>query len=332
MSELAAAHIDLDAPTTLVLTSGHARLVPEALTPGPRAILDTRRLNDIRRINRFLVAANRCLPLGGGFAIRVCTLEQRRHRMRRRLGRFLFPPVCWLDFVFNRMLPKLPVLRRLYFAVSKGRGRAISESEALGRLVFCGFAIVATGATNGCLVIVARKVGPPSRDPDPTYGPLCRLKRVGQHGKTIFVHKLRTMHPYAECLQEYVYRRNHLAVGGKLKDDFRITSWGRLLRRFWLDELPMLFNWLKGDLKLVGVRPLSHHYLSLYPESSRLLRQRFKPGLIPPYYADLPKTLEEIVRSEEAYLRAYELHPLRTDLRYFTRAVYNILFKGVRSR
>ena len=45
--------------------------------------------------------------------------------------------------------------------------------------------------------------------------------------------------------------------------------WAKLFRKYWVDELPMILNLLKGDLKIVGVRPLSSHYLSLYSEELR---------------------------------------------------------------
>ena len=119
--------------------------------------------------------------------------------------------------------------------------------------------------------------------------------------------------------------------GGKIADDIRITPWGRFLRKFWIDELPMLWNFCRGEVKIVGVRPLSEHYFSLYPASLRQLRLRHKPGLIPPFYADLPKTLEGIVSSEQAYLEAYERSPYVTDLRYGSKAAWNILVRGARS-
>ena len=73
--------------------------------------------------------------------------------------------------------------------------------------------------------------------------------------------------------------------------DLFITRVGRFLRKTWLDELPMLINWMKGDLKLVGVRPLSSHYFSLYSEELRALRIRTKPGLIPAFLSpDMPGT------------------------------------------
>lgn len=110
-----------------------------------------------------------------------------------------------------------------------------------------------------------------------------------------------------------------------------MTPAGRFLRKTWLDELPMLINWVKGDLKLVGVRPLSSHYFHLYDKELQELRIKTKPGLLPPFYADMPKTLEEIQESERRYLTAYLKNPVRTDWQYFWKAVRNIVLKGKRS-
>ena len=129
-----------------------------------------------------------------------------------------------------------------------------------------------------------------------------------------------------------MYNENNLASGGKIRNDIRVTTIGKFLRRSWLDELPMIYNLLKGDIKVFGVRPLSQHYFSLYPEDFQKIRLKHKPGLIPPFYSDLPKTLEEIIESEKKYLIRYEKHPFFTDIIYFFHAVYNILFKRVRSK
>jgi lipopolysaccharide/colanic/teichoic acid biosynthesis glycosyltransferase len=139
------------------------------------------------------------------------------------------------------------------------------------------------------------------------------------------------MHPFSEYLQDYVFKRNNLEKGGKFKDDFRVTTIGKILRKFWLDELPMIYNMLKGDMKLVGVRPLSRQYFGLYTEELKAKRNKFKPGLIPPFYADMPKTLEEIMDSEMRYLTTYEKRPFRTDWKYFWKAMYNIFIKRARS-
>ena len=93
----------------------------------------------------------------------------------------------------------------------------------------------------------------------------------------------------------------------------------------------MLVNWLQGDMKLVGVRPLSKHYYNLYKKELQQRRVEYKPGLVPPFYADMPKTLEEIMESETKYLDAYDKSPLFTDIRYFYKAFWNIIIKKARS-
>ena len=151
------------------------------------------------------------------------------------------------------------------------------------------------------------------------------------NGQPITVYKFRTMHPYSEFLQKYIYEKNSLQVGGKLNNDFRVTGWGKIMRKYWLDELPMLYNWIRGELKIVGVRPLSHQYLSLYSEDLKQKRRLVKPGLIPPFFVDMPKTFEEICDSEERYINAYENNPIKTQWTYFWKALSNIVFKGARS-
>ncbi|MFW6224778.1 MAG: sugar transferase, partial [Bacteroidota bacterium] len=169
-------------------------------------------------------------------------------------------------------------------------------------------------------------------DLSPSYGPVFGMTRTGKNGKPIKVYKFRTMYPYSEYLQKYVYEKNNLDEGGKFKDDFRVTEFGKIMRKLWIDELPMLFNVLKRDIKLVGVRPISKHYLSLYPEAVAKIRHRIRPGLIPPYYADLPGSFDEIVESEKKYLENYEKFGWITDIKYFFTAVFNIIFKSARSK
>ena len=148
-------------------------------------------------------------------------------------------------------------------------------------------------------------------------------KRVGIHKSHFQIYKFRTMRTDTPKDMPTHMLNN---------PDLFITRVGRFLRKTWLDELPMLINWMKGDLKLVGVRPLSSHYFSLYSEELRALRIRTKPGLIPPFYADMPGTLDEIQESERRYLEQYLRSPFLTDWRYFWKAFRNIVFRGKRSR
>lgn len=295
-------------------------------------IVNLQQVNDFRFLNKFFETVNQKLPDGGLFIDFVETYATRRNR---KLKKYWFPLnwfIYFLDLVFYRIMPKFPVAREIYFFVTRGKRRVLTKAETFGRLYSCGFEIVDERVINNLLYFCARKIKEPLYDMNPTYGPIAKLRRVGKDGKMFNVYKLRTMHPYSEYLQDYVFQKNKLAEGGKFRDDFRVSWEGAFFRKFWLDELPMLVNILKGDLKLVGVRPLSRQYFSLYSKELQERRIHFKPGLLPPYYADMPKTLEEIMASEIRYLDAYEKAPFKTDVRYFFKILDNILLKGKRSK
>ncbi len=295
-------------------------------------IINLRRVNDIQYINKFFETVNRKLPEGGIFMGCVETKDQRKQRILNK-----FPPVInWiyytLDFILKRVFPKFMLTKKIYFLLTRGNNRVLSKAEVIGRLYSCGFKELDEKDIDGHYYFVMEKEASPAYDMNPTYGPFIKLNRVGKNGKLIKVYKMRTMHPYAEYLQDYVFKKNHLEEGGKFKNDFRITGIGKVMRKLWLDELPMIFNLIKGDMKIVGVRPLSKHYYSLYSEELKQKRIQTKPGLIPPFYADLPKTLEEIQESELRYLKAHEKRPVYTDIKYFSMAVRNIVWKKARSQ
>lgn len=296
-----------------------------------RGILCYRKINNVRYLNKFFEEVNRALQPGGLYIGCVETNYQLRKRAAQKYPAFLRIPFFTVHFLVRRVLPKWSISKRFYFFITRGKSRVISLSEVLGRLVSCGFEILEYREIAGLTYYAVRKTRRPAFDMYPTYGPLVGLKRVGKDGKLLTVYKFRTMHPYSEYLQDYIYRMNNLKEGGKFDDDMRVTGWGKVMRKLWLDEQPMWWNLIKGDLKLVGVRPLSQHYFSLYPPDLQKLRTRFKPGLIPPFYFDLPKTFEEILESERRYLLAYEKAPFSTDLRYLYRALYNIFIKRARS-
>ncbi len=207
----------------------------------------------------------------------------------------------------------------------------ISRAEVLGRLYFCGFKVIAEHNDKNRVYFIAQKVKSPSLDESPSYGAIVQLDRFAGNGRPITIYKFRTMYSYSEYLQEYVYEKNKLQKGGKFKDDFRVSALGNFMRETWLDELPMLYNWLKGDVKLFGVRPLSGQYQSLYSDEILELRKKVKPGLIPPFYADMPETLEEIKESEKRYLESYLKDPFKTQCIYLWKAFVNIIIKGARS-
>jgi lipopolysaccharide/colanic/teichoic acid biosynthesis glycosyltransferase len=80
--------------------------------------------------------------------------------------------------------------------------------------------------------------------------------RVGRHGRHIGVYKFRTMVPEAEQMKDSLRHRNEADGLFKIADDPRVTRIGKLLRASALDELPQLFNIVRGEMSLVGPRPL----------------------------------------------------------------------------
>ena len=315
------------------LTSISDQINLENLTFGKfSSILNLKKVNDIRYINKFFETVNTILPNSGLYLGKVVTYPNRRSAILKKYPLILNKIIYFFDYIFSRVLPKIPIAKKLYFHLTKGKGRVISRAEVYGRLYSCGFEIIDERTINHSLFFVAKKIKDPYYDQNPTYAPVISLNRIGKNGKIIKVHKLRTMHPFSEYLQEYVYNRNELQEGGKIKNDFRISPEGRIFRKFWIDEIPMLINIFKGEMKLVGVRPLSKHFYSLYDEDLQQKRIKNKPGFIPPFYVDLPKTMSEIMESERKYLELYDQSPFITDVKYFFMAFKNVLFKGARSK
>jgi len=325
-------HADIESAETLIVSTTSRFNIDTQLKRDFKSIVNLKRINDIRYLNKFFESANAKLPLGGLFIDFVETKDLRKQRILNKYPVIINYIAYLIDFIVKRLFPKFALTKGIYFFLTRGQNRVLTKAETFGRLYSCGFEVISEQLLNKHLFFVARKVSAPLFPENPTYGPFVTLERVGYRGKTIKVLKLRTMHPYAEYLQEYIYKNGGLEEGGKFKSDFRISTAGKFLRIFWLDELPMLLNWIRGDMKIVGVRPLSRHYFSLYSKELQERRITYKPGLIPPFYVDNPKSLEEIMASEKKYLDQYDRHPFITDIRYFFVAVCNIMFKKYRSK
>ena len=290
------------------------------------------KINNFRQINKHLEEVNAKLPMNG---VLMGCFETFRSRSQHK-AIYKIPILKEIhfgfEFVFKRVFPKLPFFKKLYFFVTKGRNRLLSKAESLGRLVSCGFDIVDYKVIDGIHYFSARKVKEPAYDMSPSYGPLFKMKRIGKNGKIIGVYKLRTMHPYSEYLQDYVLKLNGYAETGKPADDFRLVPWGKYVRRYWLDELPQLINLFKGELKLVGVRPVSERYFQDIPKEIQELRLTQKPGCIPPYVALNRKgSVTSVLQAEKEYLEEKIKNPLFTDTKFFFKAIYNIVFKNKRS-
>lgn len=106
-------------------------------------------------------------------------------------------------------------------------------------------------------ILVRMKLGSPV---------LFKQQRPGLHGKSFNVYKFRTMLDKKD------------SDGELLPDKNRLTTFGEILRKYSLDELPQLMNVVRGDLSLVGPRPLLMEYLPLY-SSKQAKRHNVKPGI-----------------------------------------------------
>ena len=125
-------------------------------------------------------------------------------------------------------------------------------------LILSSLALVALSPVMGVTaLLVRRKLGSPV---------IFRQERPGRHEKIFALYKFRSMTDERD------------ADGNFLPDDVRLTRFGRLLRSTSLDELPELFNILRGDMALVGPRPLLKEYLPYYSDEERH-RHDVRPGL-----------------------------------------------------
>ncbi len=296
-----------------------------------KLIINLHKINDFRRINEYFLDVYSKLENDGLLIGNFIPLESMNSHLRSKMPHFLYIILLPFHFFFYRVFPKLAFTKQIYFLLTRGKNRILSKAEILGRLSFCGYEVIEEKIIGYTSYFIARKINTISNEQYPSYGPIVKLKRIGYQGERIYVYKLRTMYPYSEFIQDHIYNKHDLGNSGKFKNDFRITSWGKVFRSYFIDEIPQIYNWLIGDIKLIGVRALSEHYFSLYPSKIQKLRIQAKPGLVPPYYADMPSSFEDIIKSEELYLLKKKRNPFLTDVKYFSKAFYNIIFRGARS-
>lgn len=114
------------------------------------------------------------------------------------------------------------------------------------------------GATLGLLAVAPLMLAIAIAIKLDSHGPVFfKQRRVGRHGRHFEVYKFRTMVPDADALKESLRSRNEAKDGlFKIADDPRITRVGKILRKTSIDELPQLFNVIRGEMSLVGPRPL----------------------------------------------------------------------------
>jgi exopolysaccharide biosynthesis polyprenyl glycosylphosphotransferase len=151
-----------------------------------------------------------------------------------------------------------------------------------------------------------------------------RQLRVGRHGRRFYMLKFRTMIPDAEAMKESLRHRNEAQEGlFKIAQDPRVTRTGRFLRMTALDELPQLFNIVRGEMSLVGPRPL------VVEEDERIegwhrRRLELMPGMTGPWQILGPARapLKEMVALDYLYVANWSLW---TDVKILLRTVPHVL-------
>ncbi len=189
------------------------------------------------------------------------------------------------------------------------QSRRPSAKRALDVLV----ALTAVVVAAPLLLVIALAVKLTSRG-----GALFIQPRVGQHEEYFSVLKFRTMVADAPAKQAELEHLNELdGATFAIRDDPRVTPVGRFLRRTSLDELPQFFNVLKGEMSLVGPRPLPERDFLLLPESARV-RFTVKPGMTGPAQVSGRNelTFDEMMALDAAYA---ENPSVLTDLKVLWR-------------
>ncbi len=320
--------VDLGRKGVLLITkTGKYTSSPPAGELGQK-IIDLRLINQQPYdLDTFFRAANAQLPDAGIYIGCVESNSIRKEQIFRKYPASLARIIWAGDFIWKRMLPKLSFTRKLFKTFFGDGEHVLSKAETLGRLCFAGFEIIGHELINNRFYFSVIKVKKEPSRHAPSGGLIFKMPRISKDGKSIGVYKIRTMHPYSEYLQDYVVKMNGYNATGKPNKDFRLTHWGKIIRKLHLDELPQLLNVLKGDLNLVGVRPISRFGFHALPKDLQQDRIKFKPGCIPPNVSLGLKGFDGVVQAERIYLAEMKKHGAVTNVKYFWMAIYNLVRK-----
>lgn len=143
--------------------------------------------------------------------------------------------------------------------------------------------------------------------------------RVGQYGRDFYVYKFRSMRMGTD-------KKGLITVGGR---DPRITRTGYFIRKYKLDELPQLFNVLKGDMSLVGPRPEVRKYVDLYSDEQKKVLS-VRPGITD--YASIEYVDENTILGgasdpDKAYIEQIMPDKIRYNMKYICNRSVKEYFK-----
>jgi exopolysaccharide biosynthesis polyprenyl glycosylphosphotransferase len=197
--------------------------------------------------------------------------------------------------------------------IEYGTWNTTGSTLALKRAMDIVLSAVCLVVTAPLMVIIAVMIRLDSRGPA-----IFKQLRAGRHGKPFRFLKFRTMSRDAlERISEVIPVDELKEPMYKLRSDPRVTRIGRFLRRTSLDELPQLFNVLRGDMSLVGPRPEELWLVGRYSETERF-RLSMRPGLTGPMqvHGRGQLTFQERLAVEREYVENYSL---KKDIRILLR-------------
>ena len=157
-------------------------------------------------------------------------------------------------------------------------------------------------------------------------GLIYKQERIGKGGKPFVIYKIRTMDENQEIKRQPIERD---------ENDSRIMPGRKFLRKWGIDEFPQILNVLKGEMKIVGPRPLTKDAYEMLPDDLKKEREKQKPGFVPPQYAHAELDTHKIkgwVEAERRYWKERKKSPFRTDLKYLLKVVANFALGRAKSR
>ena len=154
-------------------------------------------------------------------------------------------------------------------------------------------------------------------------------KRIGKNNKTFACYKFRTMHPKAKYLLKKILQNNHILKKEfentrKITNDPRITNIGKFLRFTSLDELPQIFNVLKGEMSFIGPRPIVKSEIKKYGKNFEKVFS-VKPGISGIWQVSGRNKLSYKKRVELDIIYSENISFL-LDIKIFIKTIYIILF------
>ena len=158
----------------------------------------------------------------------------------------------------------------------------------------------------------------------PGASPIYVQKRVGKNGKEFRFYKFRSMVPDAESMLDSLLDRNEMeGPAFKIKEDPRITKFGRIIRRACIDELPQLLNIIKGDMSFVGPRPPLPREVEMYDEY-QMQRLSVIPGLTCYWQVQPDRNSISFDDWMECDMRYIRERSLKTDIRIMLKTVCTV--------